>query len=138
MTRREVRKHLFCILFESGFYSEEERDAQYELYWEQQEFEPSEEEYEEIFKKHKAICEKLPQIDELIEKSSKGWKINRIGNADINILRIAVYEIKWDDEVPLRVAINEAVELAKVYGTDHSPGFINGILANIVKLIEKG
>ena len=128
MTRREVRKHLFCILFESGFYSEEERDAQYELYWEQQEFEPSEEEYEEIFKKHKAI----------FEKSSKGWKINRIGNADINILRIAVYEIKWDDDVPLRVAINEAVELAKVYGTDHSPGFINGILANIVKLIEKG
>ena len=69
MTRREVRKHLFYILFESGFYSEEERDAQYELYWEQQECEPSKEEDEEIFKKYKAICEKLPQIDELIENS---------------------------------------------------------------------
>lgn len=138
MTRREVRKHLFCILFESGFYSEEERDAQYELYWEQQECEPSKEEYDEIYNKWEAILEKLPQIDELIEKNSKGWKINRIGGADINILRIAVYEINWDDDVPLRVAINEAVELAKVYGTEHSPGFVNGILANIVKLIEEG
>ena len=71
-----------------------------------------------------------------MKKAQKAGRLTEY--ADINILRIAVYEIKWDDNVPLRVAINEAVELAKVYGTDHSSGFINGILANIVKQIEKG
>ncbi len=138
MTRREVRRHLFCILFESGFHDRNECDDQYELYWERQEHVPSGEEYDEIYNKCVAILERLPDIDELIDNNSKGWKLNRIGNADVNILRIAVYEIIWDESVPLRVAINEAIELAKMYGTENSAAFVNGILANIVKTIEKG
>ncbi|MDE6636444.1 MAG: transcription antitermination factor NusB [Lachnospiraceae bacterium] len=81
---------------------------------------------------------KISEMDPVIEKCSKGWKLNRIGNADITILRLAIYEMKYDDNVPVKVAINEAVELAKRYGMDNSPGFINGILANVAKQHEEG
>lgn len=134
MTRRNVREHLFQILFESGFHDGQELNEQYELYWAGQENEPTEEEYKEIKDKLRNIIDKIDEIDKLIEDNSKGWKLNRIGNADLNILRIAIYEMKWDDAVPMKVAINEAVELAKLYGMDNSPGFINGILSQIVKL----
>ena len=139
MTRRDIRQNLFCVLFETGFYKEEELEEQYGYYWQLVDFSPTDEEKEEIWNKFKAISEKLADIDALIEQNSKGWKLNRIGNADINIMRIAIYEMFYDDDIPVKVAINEAVELAKVYGTDdNSAGFINGILAGIYKQNEKG
>ena len=138
MTRRKVREHLFRMLFETGFHKENEFKEQSDFYWRAEEDEPSDEECEEIDEKLKNIRGKLEEIDMLIEQSSKGWKINRIGNAELNIIRIAIYEMKWDDSVPVKVAINEAVELAKLYGIEHSPGFINGILANIAKQCEEG
>ncbi len=138
MTRHKIREHLFCILFNTAFHTEGEFEEQYDMYWSVQDDEPTEEEYNEIVNKLKAIDGKLEEIDEIIAANSKGWKINRIGNADLNILRIAIYEMKWDDTVPVKVAINEAVELAKAYGTDNSSGFVNGILANVAKQTEEG
>ena len=135
MTRHVMREHLFRLLFESQFHEEHEFDEQFDNYWSSQDDEPDDSEYGEIKAKLRSIIANKSEIDALIEKYSEGWRINRISNADLNILRVAVYEMKWDEAVPVKVAINEAVELAKVYGMDNSPSFINGILANVVKEI---
>lgn len=81
----------------------------------------------------KLICENREAIDTEIEKYSIGWSIDRMPKTDIAILRLAACEISYIDDVPLAVAINEAVDLAKKYGTDQSPKFVNAILGNIVK-----
>ena len=69
----------------------------------------------------------------VLANAASGWKLNRMGKAELAILRIAVYEMLYDQEVPEKVAINEAVELAKKYGSDMSSGFVNGVLAKVVK-----
>ena len=135
MTRHVMREHLFRLLFESHFHEEHEFDEQFDNYWGSQGDEPSDREYGEIKSKLRNVIANKAEIDALIEKYSEGWRMNRISNADLNILRVAIYEMKWDESVPVKVAINEAVELAKVYGMDNSPSFINGILANVVKEI---
>ncbi len=65
----------------------------------------------------------------MLNEKAKGWSTNRMGKVDLTILRLAVFEIKYDEEIPTGVAINEAVELAKKFGQDSSPAFINGVLA---------
>ena len=79
------------------------------------------------------IMEKMDEIDEILNSLSKKWKLQRMSYVDRNILRIAVYEILYDDETPYKVAINEAVELAKLYGDSKSSQFVNGVLATLVK-----
>lgn len=69
----------------------------------------------------------------MINEIAEGWKTERMGKVDLTILRLAVYEIRFDEDVPTSVAINEAVELAKKYGQDGSPSFVNGILAKFAK-----
>ena len=62
---------------------------------------------------------------------AKGWKTSRMGKVDLTIIRLAVYELKYEEDIPTGVAINEAVELAKKYGTDTSSSFVNGVLAKL-------
>lgn len=73
--------------------------------------------------------ERLEEIDADLNQKAKGWSTDRMGKVDLTILRLAIYEIRYDEEVPTGVAINEAVELAKKFGQDSSPAFINGVLA---------
>ena len=73
--------------------------------------------------------DKLDEIYAILNEKAKGWSTNRMGKVDLTILRLAVFEIKYDEEIPTGVAINEAVELAKKFGQDSSPAFINGVLA---------
>ena len=80
-----------------------------------------------------SIAEKLPELDEKINAVARGWKTNRMGKVEVSLLRLATYEILYDEEIPEKVAINEAVELAKRYGTDDSSSFVNGILGELVK-----
>ena len=75
----------------------------------------------------------LPEIDEAIEACSIGWKVKRMAKVDLSILRLAYYEMKYDEAVPVSTAINEAVELSKNYGEGNSPSFINGVLAKAAK-----
>jgi len=75
---------------------------------------------------------KVPELDEKIDEVAKGWKTRRMGKVELAILRLAVYEMKYDEEVPEKVAINEAVELAKKFGGSDAPAFVNGILAKLV------
>ena len=79
------------------------------------------------------ITAHIPEIDERLNKVSKGWKTSRMGKVDLSILRLAVYELLYDDDVPTGVAINEAVEIAKRYGGDETASFVNGILGQIAR-----
>ena len=74
------------------------------------------------------VCEKSEELDNTVAQFSKGWKLSRISKTNISILRLAVYEMKYVDDVPDSVAINEAVELAKKYATKEDASFVNGIL----------
>ena len=131
MGRSELREHIFRILFRIEFQPKEEMEEQLALYLEELESaKDTEKEY--IRTKYAAIAEKVEMIDEKINASVTGWKTSRMGKLDLTILRLAVYEIEWDEEVPQGVAINEAVELAKRYGGEESPSFINGVLGKIV------
>jgi N utilization substance protein B len=82
-----------------------------------------------ISEKSNKIIEKIEEIDGMINKQTKGWTTSRMGKVDLAILRLAVYEIVFDEDVPTGVAINEAVEIAKKFGQEESSGFVNGILA---------
>lgn len=132
MTKREEREHLFKMLFCKDFHDMEELKEQVELYQEQQEG-VTVEEFIPIRKKLEAIVEAEGSIDMILSNAASGWKLNRMGKAELAILRIAVYEMRYDKEVPDKVAINEAVELAKKYGNETSSGFVNGVLAKIIE-----
>jgi N utilization substance protein B len=77
------------------------------------------------------VWEKRKQIDEMINRASKNWRIDRMSRVDKSILRLATYEILYRDDIPPKVSINEAIEIAKKFGNNNSYGFINGVLDNI-------
>ncbi|MBQ8802428.1 MAG: transcription antitermination factor NusB [Tyzzerella sp.] len=132
MSRSELREHIFRMLFRIEFNSEEEMKEQECLYFELLD-EISEENQNYILNKYRAIKEKQDEIDALLNGVSEGWKTSRMNRVDLTILRLAAYEVKWDEDVPTSVAINEAVELAKKYSSDDGPSFVNGILAKVAK-----
>lgn len=72
------------------------------------------------------------EIDRTVQKAAPAWPLDQMARVDLNILRLAIFEILFDNEVPLKVAINEAIELAKTFGSDNSPKFVNGVLGAIV------
>ncbi len=132
MTRSIIREHIFKILFRAEFYNKEELTQQAEYYVSELS-NARDKEIEYIKDKTLAIIDKLPEIDEIINENSDGWPTNRLGKAELTIMRLAVYEIRFDEEIPNGVAINEAVELSKKYGSDNSSSFVNGVLAKIIK-----
>lgn len=132
MRRREQREHIFKLLFMTEFNSEEEMNEQLSLYFDSLE-ELAEKDQEYMREKYNHVLEHLDEIDELLNETSKGWKTKRMSRVDLTALRLAVYELKFDKNVPTGVAINEAVELAKNFGGDTSGSFVNGILGKIAK-----
>lgn len=80
-----------------------------------------------------SIGGKIGEVDKAIEENSKSWKISRFSKVDLSILRLATYEILYVEDIPHQVSINEAVKLAKKYGSDESHKFINGILGGLVR-----
>ena len=147
MTRRALREHCFKMLFCTDYYPVEEADEQIVRYFEQpseddtddkgeseiiHEVELDEKDEEELKTRVDDIIAKIPEIDQMLSEVTEGWKLKRIGRVEHAILRIAVFEIKFDDTIPDKVAINEAVEIAKKFGGDESPAFVNGILAKLV------
>jgi len=147
MTRREAREHCFKMLFCQDFYPAEEKEEQLERYFEApvedvtdkngvdeilHKVNLDEESKKALETRVEAIMAKIPELDEAINKIAEGWKTKRMGKVELTILRLALYEMKEDDEIPEKVAINEAVELAKKFGGDDAPAFVNGILAKLV------
>lgn len=128
MTRKQAREEAFILIFEKEFnddtledilaLAEEVRDIEADDY------------VKNVFF---GVFENIQPIDELISNNAVGWSIKRITKTALAILRLAIYEIKFYDEIPVSVSINEAVELAKKYATKEDASFINGILSTIVK-----
>ena len=83
--------------------------------------------------KFDGVVEKVPEIYEILNRLSRGWKTTRMNKADLSVLRVAVYEILFDEDVPDSVAINEAVEITKLYSGEESSSFLNGLLASVVR-----
>ena len=130
MTRRELRENTFKMLFRKEFYPVEELEEQFEYFTESLE-NLSDTDREYIHNKAFGTIGKIEEIDDVIAGVAEGWKINRMSKVDLTIMRLAYYEMKFDDDIPVIVAINEAVELAKKYGGDDSSSVINGILAKL-------
>lgn len=133
MKRSEIREQLFTLLFRKEFNEESDGPEQIRLFFENSEIPFKEKEEKYISDKYESIVGVLPEIDELINKTAKGWTVERLSKVDLAILRLAIYEMKYDDDIPVGVAIDEAVELAKRFGQDGSGSFVNGILASISK-----
>lgn len=147
MTRREMREHCFKMLFGVDFYPTEETAGQAEQYFNSPEeddtaedgstrvihhVDMTDEERQFLLDRVEGMAARFPELDEMINKVAQGWKTGRMGKVDLTILRQALYEMEYDSEVPSKVAINEAVELAKKFGGKDSPAFINGVLAKLV------
>jgi N utilization substance protein B len=123
LSRRAARERILKLLFQGDFRSV----SLTELLEEQ----PTDDPY--VREVIGGLEEKLPEIDRIIAQRAEGWRLERLHSVDRNILRLAVYELCYREDIPPQVAINEAVELAKKYGGEHSPAFINGILDRIWK-----
>lgn len=131
MSRRELREQIFKMLFRAEFYEESELSEQLSIFFEELD---RKEDKDTAYIQHKFedIMSHLSEIDQMINDAAKGWKTSRMAKVDLTLIRLAVYEIKFEEDIPTGVAINEAVELAKSYGTDDSASFVNGILAKLV------
>ena len=132
MVRTELREHIFKIVFQLEFHNPEELPENLTLYFDSLE-NAADRDKEYIEQKYKAVVEKVVEIDEMIDAKSENWKTKRMNKVDLAILRLAVYEMKWDEDVPTGVAINEAVELAKKFSGEGAPAFVNGVLARLTE-----
>jgi len=120
------------MVFGIEFRPQDELPEQLGLYFEQLD-NPREQDLAYIREKAHKVAGKVEEIDQLLNTHTTGWKTSRMNKADLAILRLAVYEMKWDDDVPVGVAIDEAVELAKKYSSDEGPAFINAVLAKLAR-----
>lgn len=132
MTRKKLREHLFLMLFRMDFYEGTDLSEQISLYLEELE-EASEEEKQELRERFQAVLDHTQELDQRIGEKANGWSLKRLAKADLTVLRLAVYEILYDERIPEGVSINEAVELAKTYGGEKSTRFVNGVLASIAR-----
>ena len=129
MSRRELREQIFKLLFRIEFNAKEEMQEQEGLFFEEEENQADVADTAYITEKFQKVYDKLEEIDTALNEKVEGWNTGRMGKVDLTVLRLAVYEIMFDEEIPTGVAINEAVELAKKFGQDTSPSFVNGVLA---------
>ena len=130
MTRREIRELIFKMVFRAEFHGEEEIPEQLRLFMDTLE---SAGEADRAYIEHKVqdILAHLEEIDGIIDSSAQNWKTSRMAKVELTLIRLAVYEIRFEEDIPTGVAINEAVELAKSYGEENSASFVNGVLARI-------
>lgn len=133
MIRTELREHIFKMLFQIEFNDAADMPEHLKLYFDTLE-DAADKDKDYIRKKYEAVVSNSEEIDKILNENTTGWKTSRMNKTDLAILRLAVYEIRWDADVPTGVAINEAVELAKRFGGDSSPSFVNGVLGRIAKL----
>lgn len=129
-SRRASREKAFALLFELSFQPEETIQSLLANAVPDSEVPPADDFAIELAE---AAAQRLPQLDEAIEPRLKGWKLSRISRVSLTLLRLAVCEILYFDNIPVGASINEAVELAKIYGDDEAPKFINGVLGAVAR-----
>lgn len=130
MTRRKIRETIFQMVFRAEFHGEEEIPQQLSLFMDTLE---AADEKDRAYIEHKVqdIFAHLEEIDAIIDSRAQSWKTSRMAKVELTLIRLAVYEIRFEEGIPTGVAINEAVELAKAYGQENSASFVNGVLARI-------
>ena len=132
MSRKVAREHVFKILYGIPFHNEDVTLLTDQYLQDFAEEAVEERDLEFIKEETRGVQDHLEELDETIGSALKGWKVNRLSKVDLSILRLAVYEILYVEDLPVSVSINEAVELAKKYSQEAAPAFINGILGAIV------
>jgi N utilization substance protein B len=144
MSRRLARESAIQFLFSTDFNRNENLDDMLKDFYESRDG-ASEDMPQETLNRNdirfaeeiiRGTIENLEKIDSLIQQNTTGWTKERIAKVDLAILRLALYEILFREDIPGSVAINEAIELAKKYSTDESGGFVNGVLGKIVRETE--
>lgn len=132
MKRQEAREQAFLLIFESGF-KNEPIDELIDVALESRKIKMN------TFSKRllEGVNRHKNEIDSIIEKNSIRWKKNRISKVAISIMRLAVYEMMYERDIPESVSINEAVEITKKYSTKDESSFVNGVLGSIAKDLEK-
>lgn len=143
MNARQKRDHIFKLLFRSEFHSVEEMHEQLDMYISEMEhpmldegeklYDLTKEELEALTKKYDAITSKKDEIDMLINSRAEKWTTDRMGKVELTVIRLALYEMSYDDDIPQGVAINEAIEIAKKYSGKEAGAFVNGILAKFTE-----
>ena len=131
--RREGREHVLQALYAVELSSEEPHLA-VRLFWEGQRSSAAARLFaDELLS---GILANLPRVDQVIAGASTNWALARIARIDLSILRIAAYELLFRDDIPRNVTINEAIEIAKKFGSEESPAFVNGILDEIARSLS--
>ena len=131
MSRKTAREHAFRLLFSTQFQNESV-DTMLERYLEANlGVEPEEKDLNFIRTEVAGTLQHQQEINKEIEGALQDWKLSRLSHVDLAILQITVYEMRYEEEIPVSVSINEAVELAKKYSSDAAPAFINGVLGTI-------
>ena len=129
-TRRKSRELALQVLFQTDVGEILLEDA-IKNFWKVEKTSPDIRDF--ALRLSRGVVDNITHIDEIIGKYAKNWKIGRINNIDRNILRIATYELLYCPDIPYKVAINEAIDIAKKYGTSESGKFVNGILDRVAK-----
>ncbi len=132
MTRREAREEVLRLLFETEFRRDESFEEIFSTSVENREI--SDDDF--VKRAYFTACEKRGEIDALIGNHSNGWKTNRMTNVSRSVLRLCVYEMLFENDIPYSVSINEAVELAKKYDDEKARPFINGVLNSVKNELE--
>ncbi|WP_346928300.1 transcription antitermination factor NusB [Clostridium sp.] len=132
MNRRKSREIATRLVFEMSINKESYVDI-IENFRENTEEKIEDIDFEYVIRVLKGISENEAQINETISKYLVKWKLERLPKMNLAILKMASYEILFEEDIPNKVTINEAIELAKKYGDDNAPSFINGVLNNLIK-----
>ncbi len=131
MTRREEREQAFCLLFEQAAVGGCMKDI-LETAVEARDLQPGDFTRSLIF----GVEEHAEEIDGIISAKLLGWRMQRLSHVAVSALRLAVYEMLYEESIPVAVSINEAVELAKIYGGPQDANYVNGVLSSIAKELE--
>ncbi len=131
MNRHEAREAALGVIFEKSFQADEPVEKLYDTAIVERELE--EDEYTR--RVSDGVFENLDRIDAIIEGNSKGWKLGRMSKVSLAIMRLCVYELLFEEQIPTSVSLNEAVELAKKFDHDDAPAFINGVLNAAAKTL---
>ena len=132
MTRREAREEAFRLLFETEFHGDLPAEEIYRLAVDAREFEDP----GYIRQVYFGVLEKKSELDALISAHAKGWRPDRIAPVSRSILRLCIYEMRYVEDVPVTVAINEAVELTKRFDEEKARSFVNGVLSGVKNELE--
>ena len=131
MSRRTARTHAFIIIYQMPFHSDFNLEETASIYLSELKS-PNDEDLSFIYHNIRGVMSRLETLDNHIEACCRGWSLERLKKTDLAVLRLAVYELFYCEGIPQKVAVNEAVELAKKYGDDDSPSFINGVLGQMI------